>query len=246
MHQLTPTQVGFSTDWQNISAGQYHVLATKTNGALWAWGNNGTGAIGNGNTTTVAAPIQVGSATNWSKISASTFASYAIKTDGTLWSWGYNDYGQLGVGDLVQKTVPVQVGEATNWQSISGSMSYYYAVAIKTDGSAWSWGINNFGVLGDGTKVNKLVPTAISCPNTLAAETFTNATISLYPNPSNGSFKIETTKNIQLIRAFDVLGNEIKLQTQPDNLYSINAKGLFLLQITFENDQIVTQKLIIQ
>ena len=41
------------------------------------------------------------------------------------------------------------------------SGGYYYSAAIKADGTLWAWGLNTYGQLGDGTTLNKLVPTQI-------------------------------------------------------------------------------------
>ena len=101
----------------------------------------------------------------FSKISVSNTHSLAIKTDGTLWSWGSNFYGELGDSTNVNnRTIPTQIGNSNNWLSISAGDGYY-SVALKTDGTLWAWGRNNFGQLGDGTIVNKNIPIQIGTDN---------------------------------------------------------------------------------
>lgn len=115
---------------------------------LLAWGSNSSGSLGLGNTTDYSSPKQVGSNTGWTKVDAvDSGTSYAIYSDGTLWAWGYNDQGQLGFGNRTNYSSPKQVGALTNWSTISGGLNSY-AVAIKTDGTIWSWGQNSFGQLG--------------------------------------------------------------------------------------------------
>ena len=243
--QLVPTQIGIDTNWKTISAGQYHSLALKTDGSLWAWGSNSYGALGDGTTTTRPAPIQIGSATDWDTIVAGSFASYAIKTDGTLWSWGYNQYGQLGNGTTVNTPVPTQIGSDTNWKEVSSKFGYY-AIALKTDGSAWSWGLNMSGYLGDGTRTQRLSPVPITCPAALGTEDFAKQTVSLYPNPSNGVFAISSTENLKKITAFDVLGKEILVKTIANNQFSIEKSGIYFLKIELENGAVLNSKIIIK
>ena len=75
----------------------------------------------------------------------------ALKTDGTIWGWGRNDYGGLGQGNTTDYSSPVQVGALTTWSTVkagSDANSSGWTMAIKTDGTLWTWGANNRGQLG--------------------------------------------------------------------------------------------------
>ncbi|MEO6742278.1 MAG: hypothetical protein ABIP20_18700, partial [Chthoniobacteraceae bacterium] len=144
----SPMQVGIVTTWSSISAGNNHVLATRTDGTLWAWGLNSSGQIGNNSTTTVTAPIQIGTVATWNSISAGYVFSAATRTDGTLWLWGNNSDGQIADNTLINRTAPTQLGAATNWQYVQAGG--YHVLATKTDGTFWSWGWNQNGQLGQG------------------------------------------------------------------------------------------------
>ena len=146
----SPKQVGSLTNWLNVAAGYYHVLATKTDGTLWSWGYNFNGQLGLGNATRYSSPKQVGSLTAWSKVSANQYSSIALKTDGTIWSWGYGGYGTLGLGNTANYSSPKQIGLLTNWLNIAGCAGGYHVLATKTDGTLWTWGLNNSGQLGLG------------------------------------------------------------------------------------------------
>ena len=104
-----PTQVGTDTNWAQVSAGGSHTIALKSNGTLWAWGENLDGQLGLGDTINRTTPTQVGLDTNWLKVAARDFYSLALKTNGTLWVWGDNQYGQLGLGDTIQRNIPTKV-----------------------------------------------------------------------------------------------------------------------------------------
>ena len=157
----TPTQIGTANNWSQISTGSYYTMAIKTDGALWAWGENAYGGLGDGTTVNKTIPTQIGTASNWSKVSAGGDHTLAIKTDGTLWAWGNNNSGELGDGTLISKTIPTQIGVANNWSNISAG-DVDHSIALKTDGTLWAWGRNWYGALGDGTfNVDKAVPTQI-------------------------------------------------------------------------------------
>jgi len=146
-------------NWSSVSCGGYHTIAIKTDGTLWAWGENGYGQLGLGDTTDRNTPTQVGTGTNWSSVSCGYGHTIAIKTDGTLWAWGYNYYGQLGLGDTTNRNTPTQVGTGTNWSSVS--CGGWHTIAIKTDGTLWAWGYNYYGQLGLGDTTDRNTPTQV-------------------------------------------------------------------------------------
>lgn len=146
--------------WQTISAGDYHSLAIKNDGTLWAWGRNTSYEIGDGTDVNRNIPKQIGTANDWVKVHAGYSSSYGIKADGTLWVWGANGSGKLGTGNTNWViATPTQIGTATNWLSVSDG--WYHTIALKTDGTLWAWGDNEYGQLGDNTTVDKLTPTQI-------------------------------------------------------------------------------------
>jgi alpha-tubulin suppressor-like RCC1 family protein len=161
----SPVQVGGIT-WSTVRGPMYgqHVLATKTDGTLWAWGVNGYGQLGNSNTTSYSSPIQVGALTTWSKMTGANQSSAAIKTDGTLWTWGYNGYGILGNGNVLPLSSPGQVGTLTTWSDVS--MGGHNTIATKTDGTLWGWGRNAAGALGQGNIIAYSSPVQIGALTT--------------------------------------------------------------------------------
>jgi alpha-tubulin suppressor-like RCC1 family protein len=146
--------------WLKIAPGGIHSLAIKTDGTLWAWGNNENGQLGNETTINSSTPIQIGTASNWKDISAGYKFTLAIKTDGSIWAWGNNVSGQIGIGSNENAILsPAQIGNATDWKMITAGLASSYA--IKNDNTLWVWGDNNFGQLGDNTKTNRNIPVQI-------------------------------------------------------------------------------------
>ena len=142
----SPVQVP-GTTWDRLAPNAQqskHQLVRKTDGTLWSWGYNITGALGLGNRTAISSPQQIGSGTNWARISRGYYFSMGTKTDGSLWAWGRNDGGELGLSSKTQQTEPAQVGSDTTWSTAEDHMGpgYYFSNHIKANGTLWSWGMN--------------------------------------------------------------------------------------------------------
>lgn len=115
-------------------------------GRLWAWGINTEGRLGTNSALSASSPVQIGTQANWAMVGSNSH-TVAIKTGGSLWAWGENGFGNLGLNSGIADTSsPVQVGTLTNWAKVSSGTDH--TVAIKTDGTLWSWGRNNQGQLG--------------------------------------------------------------------------------------------------
>jgi len=155
----SPAPVGDDNDWLIVVTGDYHTMALKTDGTLWAWGKNDFGQLGIGTLAHANRPVQVGTMSDWRVVAAGYGHTLAVKADGTLWAWGRNADGQLGNGTAVDETSPVQVGAAQDWQAVAAGD--YHTVALKTNGTLWAWGKNVEGQLGDGTAKKKTSPVPI-------------------------------------------------------------------------------------
>ena len=144
-----PLQVGALETWQNTEQpGGYiaNQCAVKSDGTLWTWGRNNSGALGLGNTTSYSSPVQVGSLTDWLEVGQFAGNMLAIKTNGTLWSWGDNATGQLGHGNTTSISSPAQVGSDTDWAHVIASNGNW-TVAMKTNGALyWSGTGTGFGL----------------------------------------------------------------------------------------------------
>jgi alpha-tubulin suppressor-like RCC1 family protein len=126
------------------SGGFDHSLILKTDGTLWACGNNQFGEIGDGTTINQFTPINILS--NVSNICASTDYNLIVKNDGTLWAWGTNGYGNLGDGTDTDRKSPVKITADVLSIAASGSTSFI----IKNGNSLWAFGDNSSGQFGLG------------------------------------------------------------------------------------------------
>lgn len=163
-NRSSPVQIGIDSDWAEFSTGEGFSAAIKENGTLWAWGKNYFGQFGDNTVETFrSSPVQLASDTNWSQLSCGEYSVAAIKKNGTLFAWGANYYGVLGDGTTDHRSSPVQIGSDTNWKqvSVSPESGNSFALAIKEDGSLWSWGNNIFGQLGDNSVIQKSSPAQV-------------------------------------------------------------------------------------
>lgn len=150
VHRSSPVEtISGGNNWKSVSAGFYHTAAIKTNGTLWTWGYNPYGELGTGNRTNTSSPVQIGTGTWWKFVSSGQYNTTAIKSDGTLWVWGLNSVGQLGTNNTNNYSSPVQTASGgTNWKQVSAGINI--TAAIKTNGTLWTWGLNQEGYLGLG------------------------------------------------------------------------------------------------
>ena len=150
-------QVGTEKDWVSVSAGQYHTCGIRRNGTAWCWGFNNDGQIGNDNQYTspnvpdqVTDDVGTGAWHDWMKISAGRKYTCGIRRDQTAWCWGQNNNGQLGSAAPATRDTPMQVtGGPKGWRHISAGRET--TCGIGTDSSAYCWGLNDTGQVGDNT-----------------------------------------------------------------------------------------------
>ena len=153
------------SSWKQVSSGDFHTAAVKTDGTLWTWGFGNNGRLGNAVTTgNISTPVTTfAGGSSWKQVSSGNAHTAAIKTDGTLWTWGVGGNGRLGnavtTGNI--STPVTTFAGGTNWKQVSSG--YVHTAAIKTDGTLWTWGRCDNGELGEFTQyVEKTVIGSIS------------------------------------------------------------------------------------
>ena len=155
--------------WDNVRAvwaGMHHTLALCRDGRLWAWGNNAFGQLGNGRSGLDAhspLPVRVlgpggdGELTGVVAVAAGWDHTVALREDGTVWAWGSACHGQLGDGvrDSNRWSAwPVQVrgpgGKDVLNRVTALACGAHHTLALRDDGTVWTWGSNWDGQLGTG------------------------------------------------------------------------------------------------
>jgi len=144
-----------------VAAGGLHTCARTNDGHAFCWGFNLYGQAGIGLISFIeATPVPVGGAWRPSMLAAGADHSCGIATDGVLSCWGRNDRSQLGRGtDPGDPTLPGPVLSGARFTSVTAGESH--SCALDDDGSAWCWGDNVEGQLGDSQTIARASPVAV-------------------------------------------------------------------------------------
>jgi len=132
-----------------VSAGEAHVCAVTTRGVAYCWGDNAGHALGTGGDQ-VREPTRVKSALRFRAVAAGGSFTCALDLDGAAHCWGQGLEGQMGNGQLSggSETPAPVVGDRRYTQIVAGAA---HVCALDAAGTAWCWGWNEYGQLGDGT-----------------------------------------------------------------------------------------------
>jgi alpha-tubulin suppressor-like RCC1 family protein len=160
LDRSSPVQVGTDSDWRRITAGYHHTCGVRASRTLGCWGGNEGGQVGDGTTVDRSSPAAVGTATEWQRVAAGGRHTCGIRLAGTLWCWGSNGGGEVGDGTTVDRLVPTQVGSDADWSSVASGGAHTCGIRRSpTFLKLQCWGENDFGQVGDGTTVDRAVPT---------------------------------------------------------------------------------------
>jgi hypothetical protein len=157
---VAPLGSGAPSSFVAASDGGAFSLGLKSDGTVWAWGQNNAGQLGDASLVDAHTPVQVPLAPGMIAVSAGLSHSLALRSDGTVWAWGSNAYGQLGNGTTTNSSTPVQVPGLTNVVAIAAGG--YHSLALLSDGTVWAWGDNVHGGLGNDSLVNSSVPVQVT------------------------------------------------------------------------------------
>ena len=148
----------WSADTNKIASDSNSVSVIKTDGTLWAWGENTYGQLGQNDAVPRSSPVQL-PGSQWDNVLGTNgYRMMVTKTDGTLWVWGHNNQGKLGLNDTVNRSSPKQI-PGTQWSKIGSG--YNHGIAIKTDGTLWIWGQHLYAQLGLNDQVDRSSPIQI-------------------------------------------------------------------------------------
>jgi alpha-tubulin suppressor-like RCC1 family protein len=153
---------GMSSGVTGVSLGNAHGCAVKRDGSVWCWGLNTTGQLGDGSVETTAAPVRAKVPVRVKAVSAGTHTC-ALADDGTVWCWGRDVQGSLGYAAaacdaaVCSSSTPAPVSGLPS-DVIAVTAGYLSTCALDRDGTAWCWGSNHAGQLGDGKRTSRSIP----------------------------------------------------------------------------------------
>jgi alpha-tubulin suppressor-like RCC1 family protein len=158
-NRTTPTAVSTDQLFVNIHAGSSHSCALRGDGRAYCWGSNSSGQLGDGTTTDRLTPVTVAGDRSFASLSA-VGVTCAIENE-AAYCWGGNAQGNLGDGTMTNRTVPTLVVGGHSFLAVAAT-SFGHTCGLTVGGGALCWGRNAEGQLGDGTTVDKIVPTEVN------------------------------------------------------------------------------------
>lgn len=180
--QATPQLVSGVFLWTSIAAGDYHSAACRSDGSIYTWGLNDNsaadfGQLGFAGLTDQLTAQPLGG-TDWSSVVCTSLSTLALKANGSLFGTGCNGYGTLGLGNWTERIQTFTQSAASGWTRLAGGR--HHVVGLKTDGTVWTWGRNDYWQLGLNDAVDRNVPTAVglSADDADATPPSTTATVS--------------------------------------------------------------------
>ena len=145
--------------YASLAAGPYHTCGVAAGGGVaggevFCWGDNRYGGLGDGTTTERPAPTPVAGGLAFRSVAAGNGYTCGLTAANAAFCWGDNGsgngygYGELGDGTTTSRTAPVAVQGATFGSVVAGE---YHSCALTPGGTAYCWGSDTYGQLGDGT-----------------------------------------------------------------------------------------------
>ena len=149
-----------------VSAGIWHTCAQGSDSKVYCWGENVSGQLGDGTTTSRTTPVAVVAPENVTLTAVSVGGSFtcAHGSDDELYCWGYNSWGQLGNGSTSARepVTPVIAPDEVTFSGVAAGPAH--SCARGSDSKLYCWGRNIVGGLGNGTNTDSATPVVVSLP----------------------------------------------------------------------------------
>ncbi|WP_243836907.1 RCC1 domain-containing protein [Paenarthrobacter nitroguajacolicus] len=231
-----PSKIPGLSDVVAVAAGHASAYALKSDGTVWAWGDNTSGQLGEGSLTSRSTPTRALALANVKAIAGGSARNgYALLHDGTVWSWGDNEFGQLGDGTTAWRSVPSEVPGLSDVTSISAG--YWTAYAVKADGTAWGYGANTHGQMGLGFATQDRVLLPVQIPELSNVQSMAAGQFSAYALLSDGTGRAwgeaswgQLGDGVPRVSwswpvAVSGLSDLVAISGRPDSAYALRADG---------------------
>ena len=171
-----------------IASGGNHMLALDESGAVYSWGQNGSGRLGDGTGTNRNLPVAVDMSGVLAGVSIKSVyglseTSVALSEDGQLYGWGSNWFGELGYPGQAVSTSPVSLnapGVFTGKTIVQVATNNYNLAVLDSDGAMYTWGANASGQVGNGTSGGGVrTPYNVNASGIMAGKTIVDISVGL-------------------------------------------------------------------
>jgi alpha-tubulin suppressor-like RCC1 family protein len=146
----------------DIAATGDFACALLVGGVISCWGENDHGQLGDGTVAGRTTPVVVQGLPETAQVLATANHACALGTDGSVSCWGRGDHGQMGDGTYDERHVPGPVAQSRPVTRLVGAASGHWTLALASDGSAFAWGRNQYGQLGDGGTEDQPTPVQVA------------------------------------------------------------------------------------
>jgi alpha-tubulin suppressor-like RCC1 family protein len=156
-YSFTPVPVSGGLAFAQLAIGTYsqHSCGLTSDGHAYCWGDNSSGALGDGTTNNSWAPVAVTGGLTFTALTGGDHTC-GLTAGGAVYCWGNNAYGELGIGTTTNSSVPVAVTGGLTFTQIASGESH--TCGVTSDGKTYCWGANDYGQLGDGTSTYHYSP----------------------------------------------------------------------------------------
>lgn len=144
-----PVAVSGGLVFKVLGTGNEHSCGLTSGGAVYCWGYNYHGDLGNDNPNPSLTPVAVKSSLTFDTLAVGPIHECALTSGGLAYCWGSNDRGELGDSTTIDSSTPVAVSGGLRFVSISAGQSD--TCGVTTQAQAYCWGYNLYGQVGNAT-----------------------------------------------------------------------------------------------
>jgi len=164
-NSVKPVAVSGLTTVKQISVGYEHACAVLDDGTVRCWGSNANGQLGDSSKNDSLTPVTVTGLGSIATVHAGVSMSCALTTGGDVTCWGRG--GDIGDGGVSESLVPKTVAGLSNVKQLSvapdgGTTTRNHVCGVRLNGTAFCWGGNEDGQLGDGTQNSQRAPIGVT------------------------------------------------------------------------------------